>query len=564
MAAYTGFVAEGVMEVAGQTAGLSSSLGPSTQWQAASGILFPDAAVTGDWDPEVSSRASDERDGLFGLGIGEDYWEKLIARPVAIDAGLVLVTKAETFVIHNTFRKVSRYLVDFDNNVDAGVLVPDLPSLPAEIEFLHSLILTVQVTPDGPAKVDGTLDFTTDLQIVYLPITGLRSVVFPFEPVDELIECLQFSTDVIRLRDDKEQRVSLRAVPRSVFEITVEETGRVRQFLNALTFSSQGLTFGFPLWHEPAIVTTPAAVDDYTVYVDSTDYASFAVGDLALVFTTSLYYELLQIASIGASSLTFETPFTKPFGFGSRVLPIRQAMMSQTVTGEKYPRNFQRATLRFTVLDNDVDIADTSAFPSYNGKVLLDEPNMLDGSTLRETMERRLTIIDNVTGVFQVTAEADVSRRGSAKAFFCDSRQRLWEVRQLLYALRGRAVSFYLPTFYDEFTPTDGITAAGTTLTFENYGYTKHVAGQQPMDVVRLILTDGTAIIRRVVDVTEVDEDEETIEVDSAWGVDADVDEIDRVGIVEKVRADSDEIEIRHRNAIGGATVRMPVKAVLE
>jgi hypothetical protein len=549
--------------------GLSTSLGIPPQWQAPA--LKDGASLTVLQLPDLAGVHAEgvivptptEFYGVVAMGLGDDFFERLILVPHRIDAGLVLSLKEYDVEIYNSFRDADRTFQTYVNNVDAGILIPDLPTLPTTVYRQTGVQMTVQVTTDGPAAVDGTLDFAFDTRTVYLPLTGQRSVIFPFEPEAPMIERLEFLTDVLKHRDDTEQRVALRHVPRSIFQLRVGEYGRPRQFLTALEFSSQGRVFGLPMWHEPAILTQPAAISDYTVQVDSTNYASFEEDALALVFVTPTYYELLQVDSFTADTITFVTPFTKVFGLGTRILPVRQATMNQIIRGEKEPIAHQWADIRFTVLDADEDIADVSAFSSYNGKVLLDEPNMIDGS-LRETMERRLTIVDNNVGNFQVTFEADVSRRTHVKQFRSDNRQRLWEVRQLLYALRGRAVSFYLPTFYDEFTVTQPIVSSSTLLTFENYGYTKYVQGRPPADVIRVLLTDGTTIVRRVVNVTEIDEDEEQVEVDAAWGVDALAEEVERTDVVEKVRMDDDNVEIRHHNAIGGAIVRMPVRAVLE
>jgi hypothetical protein len=52
--------------------------------------------------------------------------------------------------------------------------------------------------------------------------------------------------------------------------------------------------------------------------------------------------------------------------------------------------------------------------------------------------------------------------------------------------------------------------------------------------------------------------------VDSAWGVDALVSEIEYIDYVEEVRFDTDEITIIHTDGLGQATIKIPVIAVFE
>lgn len=133
-----------------------------------------------------------------------------------------------------------------------------------------------------------------------------------------------------------------------------------------------------------------------------------------------------------------------------------------------------------------------------------------------------------------------------------------------MHALKGSATSFYIPTFFDEFEVTQDVTSGSSTLTFRNIGYADYIQDRQPLDVVRLVLTNGTEVIRGVTSSSVIDTEEEQIVVDSSWGVNASVDEIDHVDFVLKVRMTGDEVEIIHTDSLGQAQVYMPLITVFE
>ena len=101
-------------------------------------------------------------------------------------------------------------------------------------------------------------------------------------------------------------------------------------------------------------------------------------------------------------------------------------------------------------------------------------------------------------------------------------------------------------------------------MTFQNFGYNRFVQDRNPRQIIRLVLKDGTTAIRTVLSSLEVSLTEEEITVDSNWGVDADLDEIERVDYLTKVRMDSDTVRIQHKDTRGTAEITIPVKAVLE
>lgn len=543
-------------------AGLSASLGVPPTWQSW-GLLDIDPGSSGAaaaFASAVTPRRVAGGDTRTAL---DDWFERVHVFPHKIEAGIVLSTKEFTLDFFNAYRKTKRILSSYVNNVGTGITVPDLPGLPHNVEVFGGFQVTVDVLPDGSPTIAGTLDFVFDDRTILIPVTGDRAVLLPLEPVSPLVEFLQFHTGILQRRDGREQRAALRQHPRQIFELIYELEGFDRQYLEARLFGGQSRIFGVPVWAEAAQLTTAIAPGATVATVDTTAYADLRVDGLAVVWDDTTNFEALSIQSIGPTSVTFHSSFTKSFPLGARLMPIRAAVLDGTIPGEKYPQKLQRAHVRATVIDPGVDLASAAAFPSLLGKVLLDDGNRID-QNLTEQNNQDIVVVDSQTGAVHVESLWPVSRRSSVKGFRAGSRQKLWEVRQVLHFLRGRAVSFYLPTYFDEFVLTQDINSASAAMRFQNFGFSKFVMGSKPRGHIRLVLKSGTTVARTIQSSQEVDAATEQITVTATWGVNAAIAAIERVEYIELTRFDTDDIEIRHYTGHGDAMISSAVKTVLE
>lgn len=501
--------------------------------------------------------------GILQANPGDDWFENIILLPRRYDFGIIVAIQDEDFELYSSYRNDVRTWASYTNNTDASVQVTNLPGLPKTMLTQTSEDLNLQVLLDGPTVIDGTLDFGIDTGTVYLPITGQRSVIFPFAPLVPFIEVLRFKTDLLKKRNGEEQRIVLRDTPRQLFRARYQLDGAPRRKFENIVFDFQGRAVGLPMWHEPSILSAPITIGDSTITVDSTAYADWRAGGVGIVVLDDETYEGLAVTSFTSTSVTFSSTFTKAFPVGAYVMPVRTAYMQQTISGSRSIINLRDWNLEFTVLDNDVDLSDVSAFAAYKSKVFLDEPNVVSGA-MEETTERRIERVDSLVGTFSSSSPWSVSKKGGRKAWFSNTRQRLWEVRQLVHALKGRAISFFLPTFFDDLEVTAPVVSSSTGLTIANVGFTNLVQSRIPKGDLQLILTDGTKVIRGIVSSVEVSSTTETITVDGTWGVDATIDEVDRVEFVEKTRLDSDDVTFEHRGAIGDCLIHAPTRTVVE
>lgn len=500
--------------------------------------------------------------------IGDVWFDIIHILPRSIILGNILTTITRQIDIYNAFLYEPHDLQSFINNAGAGTSITDLPTLPFTIPPQESLLLTLQVTPDGAPTINTTLDFDTDEPyLLQIPIQGTRIVMFPFEPETPLIERLQFLTDVFIHKDGTEQRVSLRKAPRQVFDMKLRrEDGVERQRVDFLLFDWQSRVFGLPMWHEPTPLTGDVTAGATSINVQDTTLSDFRVGGLAIIYESETKFDALEVTAVGPTSISFNTPVTQDYSAaaGIRVMPLRTAITSQPAKESKYAVNLCDFDLTMRVLDNDVDLSDLTGWPTYNSKILLSDPNAITG-TLDGLIERELTVFDGSGGgKFSQVSTWNRARHSSAKTFVSTTRSRLWAIRKLLHALRGRQVSFYLPTFTKDVTLASLYLSGSAALTIANVGYTRYAKQRTPKLDLRIILNDGTTFTRTVTASSEVDASTEQLTLSSVIAQNIAPEDVARIEFLEKVRIDSDEIVIEHRSANGEANIGFPVRVVLE
>jgi len=512
---------------------------------------------------------------------GGDIWFEhvhVIQRSYAF--GNILTTITTTIEPYNAYRSARRILSAVVNNVGIGIELPNLPVLPEIVPPQSSMLvgptitfspspptldsvvrLTLRATIEGVASFDSTIDFLWDLGTTRVDVSGQR-VVFLSTEFDGVEEHLEFLTDVISKRAGKEQRKSPRVHPRQAFRVRHLLSDRDRREMHSILFDWQARSFGLPLWHEGIRTTAAVSIGATNVPVISTSFIDFRVGKLAAIFTDSRTHDVLAITVVNATSLDFLTPTANAYPAGTLVMPVRTVQTVPVIQGSRFPVTLDGFDIEFECTDNVViGLADVSAFSTYNGKVFLDDSNLMRG-TSPHSYFRPMRRIDNETGTLTQTSTWDRSKRGHQKTFHPTTRQALWNLRRLMYALRGRQVSFYIPTFIEDLVITQPITAATAVLTIELIGYAKFVRSRSPRDTIRVTFTDGTKLIRVVTAAVEVSTTEEQLTVNANWPDNRTVAEITRVEFIELVRLDTDDVTFDHEG-VGRARCTVPLQAVL-
>lgn len=503
-----------------------------------------------------------------------EHW---FERPHVLDRsyafGNIVATITERMEVFNGYRRASLNLTALVNNAGQGV-EPDFTP-PETIARLGSLLdpsstntvpvgRELVVTTQGVPRFDTTLDFTfSDGRTIQIPISGDRVAFFPIEFNGDgtVTETLVFGTDQIEALDGSKQLISYRKNPRQQIRGPILVTDRSRREVDALLFGWQSKSFGVGVWFERNY-TTAAVSAGASVIPVSTAWTDLRVGQLVAIVTNSRVYDIAAIASFNSTTITLTSTLLNSYPVRTTVVPVRVARLGQTVSGKRYAPSVSEWMLDFLVDSNDVDasFASAAAFNTHAGIPLLDDLQVMrDGGGTDVSMTTRLRIIDNESGVVYQATDWPLARRTHAKGFRVSTRQQLYELRRLLYYLRGNQKAFWLPTFAEELVPTQTMTIGTNVLTVDRVGYAQFVRHQAPRNVIRITFVDGTRLIRTVTNSEQLSATEERLTLDATWPSTRPASDVTRVEYLERSRLASNEVVIEHLG-IGIARVFVPVE----
>tara|TARA_R110002167_G_C12707228_1_gene655163 strand:- start:53695 stop:55425 length:1731 start_codon:yes stop_codon:yes gene_type:complete len=497
-----------------------------------------------------------------------DWYENYHVVPRSFDFGNILSTQTSPLEVFSGFRRTFGVWSSFVNNAGAGTTLLGQPALPAAMNPLAGYAMTLEVSTNGNPSVDDDLAFVFDfgVETINVPIVLNRIVLFPVRPEIPYVEKLQFLTDVIKHADGSEQRVSLRKNPRQLFEwdVRLDDGEFEKSRLDTLLFDWQSRTWGVPMWHEATQVSVAITLGDLTINVASTADADYRVDGLVMMYTDSTTFDVQTIDSFTATTITLKNATLNSFPVGATVAPLRTGNMKKNVSGSRFRSADQSTRVQFRIIDNDSNLADTTGWSTHNSKVMLDTCNVMVGATISDQYVRELILVDNKTGVTYQDGVWEKNKHGFSLTLSVKTKADLWDVRQLMHALRGRQVSFYVPTYNQDLLPTEDLQSASQDLVMQNIGYTQFVRGRQPKNRIWVRTTAGVIYDREITSFVETSDTIETLTMGSTWGADITLAEIDRISYLEEVRYNSDEITIRHERGERLVRISAPVITVFD
>jgi hypothetical protein len=509
--------------------------------------------------------------------VGIDWFDHVHILPRAtIDFGNVITPVEVEYEIFNAFATPVT-LTSIVDNVGGGITLPNLTPPATVLEGYSSFLdpstvrgsqvrLKVRAEADGPPTFDSYLHFVFEPgNEVDLFVKGSRISALTPEPEAPVIEYLEFLTDVIELPDGQEQRISLRKQPRQSFDIRFHSEDDERRSIQSLLFGWQARSFGLPLWHDRLYLTVAASSGVATFTVASTANCELRVDGYAVLFKDSATFDVLKILSLTATTVTFATNSTHAYAVGDMLMPVRTARIKAPIQGIRYPTELETFAARFESLDNDTGtLAGSGAgFSTYNGKALLDQRNFLNDNTMDEDFVQDVKVIDGGSGIAEQFSRWRSHKRGFTIGFTTRSRASLYQLRQLLYLLRGRQVSFWVPTFITDLEVSASLSSGSTQMQVTNCGYTRYVNAIHPKATFKITFTDGTSLVRTIISAIETSSLVETLTLNTTWPSTKTAAQVSRVEFYELVRFESDVFRIEHRY-LGHARLEAPVRVVFD
>lgn len=362
-------------------------------------------------------------------------------------------------------------------------------------------------------------------------------------------ERLEFLTDVLRASEGAEQRRCLRPTPRRTLEADFLLTGPERTFYDLFTNRLGGGEMMVPLYWDIAAITNAVVAGSTTRLNFDNTYREFEVGLAILTGKTALDYEVVEITGLDAGGANLAEETARSWPVGSKLIPLRRAVIDDAGTPTHATAGVAAVTIRFAFQGPQAWDPGDDPSPIYAGRpVFLDEPNWVD--TLDVVYDRDTVRLDNNLGSLYQVDPTGRANLGQSHRWFLPGRQRLAEFRDLIYRHKGRAGSFWLPTFKADLRLASPALAASAQITVENVGY-RYTGGPTSGRQYIAIKHSGGTILRKVTSVLPgLTSATERLNLDAPLGLDLAPGLVRRISFADVARFDQDSYEITHHGGI--------------
>jgi len=469
----------------------------------------------------------------------DDYYYRIHLNPLVIPLGPVLAPINQEFILWNSWFVSKTFTAINKTNPAEFVLTGQ--AAPYTMQGLEYLDYEIDVPKDGSVEILSTITFDFASELPVLIITGTRIITFGWEPLVGMTEKLSWLTQILKGKSGKEQRISLRYIPRQFFNLAVFLSTEQRQatFESAI-FTWQKLIWGVPVWAEWVEHSTTITAGAMSITIDTT-FADFRDESMALIYQDQDNFEIIKIDTKTDSVLNLEAPVQSTYSGTKVIMPVRIMQMPTSIKGRQAADGFSHINCQFLATDN-IELTGFTADETYKGNTVLTAATYTDG-TQEIDHNAEITIVDSGTGKFNIFSDSDYNVVTQSHIFKNYTKEECWNYRLFLHSLKGRQGLVWIPTFKADLVQTQFIGQAETTFTIDNIGLADNMGLNSLRTDLAFIFPDGTNIYREITGITESGS-EEIVSIDTSLGVDVSIGDCE-ICFLDKYRLASDEVEIK-------------------
>lgn len=364
--------------------------------------------------------------------------------------------------------------------------------------------------------------------------------VWPFAPLSEMTEVLEWKTDVIRSQS-AEQRIALLEAPRRSYSL--QHLLDAQHYASAQEMVREAEAFRVPDWTQVVRLDAVAPGSEVVIPFDA-QCLDFVQGEQAILWRAPGAWEVIDIAAVSAGGIT--AAVDRQWG-AVRLMPLRAAIAPDGMTAQRVTRHWASVSIRLDITSNRDQGAST--YSQYRGHDVMTDCPKLAGGSLDEGVSWPAEIIDSQLG------RVDVIRARTMPDVVCTMRWRVYghcdhaRLRAWLHSRRGRQKAFWMSTRGADFIPATDIGALAITLTVGALPGLQALA-REAFDIE--LATHAGDIFRRQVLSWFTDSDGRIVlELAEPLGVDVQADDVRRISWLRCVRFNADRIELVHRAAAG-------------
>jgi len=510
--------------------------------------ILPPHLLSGTLSSAPAPVAGDDQAGPTIPTYFDYFYERIHLIPNGnINLGVVVGTLITDATIWNAYTGLTVTVTDLPLTGSANTTKDGAPGLPYALNPLTTVdfdLVTSAATTD--------FSFTTTLTVVestsqapFLTLTGLASLVLNLKPERPLRTMLEWATNILTSNNGKEQRQSLRSLPREKFDLRYKPLNiPERNVLRNQLMSHQNKAFGLPVWMEERPLDLDAVSADTVIFLD-TSYARFAVGDPVIIWASENNYAVNQIDTIAADRLTLSRPLGADFDAGMKVMPMVSGQVLGDVSGQNISPQFEHPQVTLSLTQQLPMPSYTPPFTHEGEPLFLTRPNANRPLRLDQEIDQRT--IDYGLGKFTRDPQWINPKDTREHRFVFRTQAELWEFRKFMFWLRGRYETFYMPTFQDDLVQAVASGSSDTAIDMDNTGYASLIyQNTTRWRDLAFMLPDGSYTTRRVTGATTESSTIDRVQLSTPLDVGYDPGDL-QISFLRRVRVASDRVEVDHQ-----------------
>lgn len=505
----------------------------------------------GDYDRAgITDLYQTPRDGAIAPISLRYIYNRVMVFPQTLDLGNIVSMQTENAYVWNA------YLTDIEleNVTDApsqGVTLSGQPLPPFTMRALEERTWVITVAPDGAPVVDASLIWWFEGQLpLTLRASATRIQVWPFRPNWEagqaVLERLEWLTSIAASPLGVEQRRQLRISPRRDFQVQTIALGDERRYMELAVANWGARSWAIPIWHDVQRLSYPLQPGDTEILCDTEGFDFRDGGMLILRGPTAFDLESLQADEVLADRIVLRRPVQAGWPAGTYFYPARAAKFIEQPKMRQLTADANITEVRFR-LSEVSDWEPATGLPTYLGyPVMLTRPETSQDVT--STYVRIMEMLDNGSDLPGSVDTAGVAFSATSHRFDPVGREQQAQFRSLLYFLRGRLKSVWVPTFNQDLVLVRNAIPTDVSLAFRNVGYVRFGQGAPGKRDIRIERRNGPDLFFHI-DASVVDEDDSQVErltVDRPIGETLNVADILRISFMARCRLDQDAVELNH------------------
>lgn len=382
----------------------------------------------------------------------------------------------------------------------------------------------------------------------------MTAQIWPFKPRAEMLEVLQWNTDVLASRD-AEQRICLATAPGRTFQLSHLMSDYLYSAGRAMIRASQGADgFLVPDWGQLVQLGPVSPASEYTVEVD---LSYIDMGERAILWESPDNFEQVEVIS-DSNGVTLGSVVNNYDN--ARLMPLWAGIAPEGLLNSRGPARVNEVSIAMELTESN-DLG-ASTYDQYRDHDIMPDCPIVGDSQFDESIAwpvSRFHNGQNAPHLIRQRDRPDVSFQMRWHAF---QRADAWTLRRWIHSRRGRQKVFWMSSRGLDFEPAAAI--AGTTVTVFDLPGVAQLGRDQVFDI-DITSWAGVSQYRRVTATTAGSNvsGRTTVDMTIDSSLNIALADIKRISVLRCTRFDADQIVLRHR-AAAGMDVQIPCVEVAE